>query len=428
MYEVIPLLLACIISISMKRNGWIPSLLGVLASIVILCQQPRDAGWLVSMTTLSIGALAIAISPPYLKNVRRRFYPLLLVFLTGMLGVCASRDMLQLYASLEIATVSSMLIIAHEEVDCYNDPRRCVGAAAKYLMLNISAGVVALIGILISYSSVGTLNIFEIHRAGALPVILILIGLGTKGGLVPLHAWLPDAYSESPTPVTILLAGAYTEIALFSIYMLFSRGAPEAAVNMLIVMGLLSIALGSFMMFIERDLKRVLAYSSVEQSGLIAFGIAAGSFGSALHIINHMMMKSLLYLCSGAILMGVATKRIDEMGGLGKRMPVIASCFFIGMLAISGIPPFNGFVSEYWIFADSFKLHAGLTILAILCTFPMFASYVIVAHRVFLGEPKVEKVDVPWIVNLCVILLSIGCIAAGVYPAPLEVILGGANP
>jgi len=444
--------IACGVSFAKKpKVGGAVATLGVFITLVMMFYLPLTPAYglattqisqLVAMTVLIIGVLASLCSVSYMTDAKARFYPLLLVFIGGTLGLVLSQNIMMLYLFLEVATLSSTVLIAHEGKDSYGNKGRTVDAATKYAFLNVMASVLALIGLILIYQQANSFDLKAIATAMAgapknltyLISILLLIGLGTKGGLVPLHAWLPDAYGEAPTPVTIMLAGAMTEVALYALAVMLYAVIPAFSVvqYFILLMAVLTIAVGSLLMFTEKDLKKLLAYSSIEQSGLIIFGIALMSplamVGGVFQMVNHMLMKSLLFICAGAIIFTVGTKKIDELSGLAKRMPVVAVGFIIGFLAIAGVPPFNGFQSEYMILQAAFNAGLGwLAAIAVVSTFPMFAMYLIVMQKIFFEGAKegAERIKVPAVFTVSIIILSLACIVIGLYPELITKLITG---
>jgi hydrogenase-4 component F len=192
--------------------------------------------------------------------------------------------------------------------------------------------------------------------------VFILVGYGTKMGLAPMHTWLPDAHSEAPSPVSALLSGALLNCAFLGILktynVLYANGLGEFAGNLLIVFGLLSVLVATAFILKQADYKRMLAYSSIENMGIIAFGTGIGglaAFGAMLHLVHHSLIKSSLFLTSGNILLGYGTKMIDGTSGLAKSLPATFSAYFAGFLGLTGFPPFGIFLSELLILFGAFQ-------------------------------------------------------------------------
>ncbi len=252
----------------------------------------------------------------------------------------------------------------------FNHNTHSLEATWKYLLIGSVGIALALFGsFFLAYSSLkaglpSTLLFDQlIHDAPRLSppwlhaaFVVLFIGYGTKMGLAPMHNWKPDAYGEAAGVVGTLLAGGLTSCAFLSLLRIYHicRAGPEAAFahNVLIVMGLLSMAVGAVFMVRQRDLKRMLAYSSVEHMGILALGIGIGGaavYGALLHLINNGLTKGVLFLSAGNIHRAYGSKLSDDVRGVIRRVPLSGALFLAGFLAITGSPPFGPFISEFTI-------------------------------------------------------------------------------
>ena len=212
--------------------------------------------------------------------------------------------------------------------------------------------------------------------------IFLLIGFGTKMGLAPMHTWLPDAYSESPCPATSLMSGALISCAFLGVCkahsLMHAAGLGRFSGNLLVVFGLISMLVAAVFIIQQSDYKRLLAYSSIENMGIIAIGIGIGglaSFGAMLHLIHHALLKSSLFLSSGNILLGYGTQQIKETGSMARLMPATFVAFIGGFVGITGFPPFGLFLSELLIILGAFQKGAyAVLVLFILCLILIFAG------------------------------------------------------
>ncbi len=290
-------------------------------------------------------------------------YALALLLLTGLTGVMLSGDLFHLFVMLEIYAISTYGLVSL-------GGDRGTFAAFRYLLLGTVGSGLYLLGIGFLYFSTGTLNMADM--AASLPAIsdapsvlgglgLIVIGLALKMALFPLHIWLPDAHSFSPPGVAALLAavqvkaGAYSLVRiLFDVFgptYLGAEGLPVSTA--LIWFGLAGIVVGSVLAIRQRDIKRMLAYSTVAQLGYIGVGIGLATplalVGALLHVLNHALMKSALFLVAGGIIQRTHLKAIPRFAGLGKRMPLTMFGFAIAALSMVGIPPLAGFWSKFYL-------------------------------------------------------------------------------
>jgi len=366
------------------------------------------------------------------------YYGLVMLFLATMLWACLSNNIIMLYVAVEASTIASGLLVAF-----YWD-KRALEAGYKYLMLLTVGITFSLFGCVLVYATGA--NILQSGSKGLLlselktvtsmfpttTVILasafLIVGFGTKAGIAPFHPWLPDAHAEAPTPVSALLSGVMLKVALYALVRTVSMFYPGfAPVAMFaLVVGVFTLIIGDFMALAQDDVKRMLAYSSVSQIGyvLVGFGIGTqmGIYAGLFHLLNHALAKSLLFLAAGSVIYATGARRISDLGGLAKKMPVTSVCFFVGALAISGVPPFNGFQSKLALFvagADAGDWWAVvLGIGASLVTLVVLAK---AAKSIFWG-PLSDAASAPTVrespltVTVTMVILALLCLAIGIYP------------
>ncbi|MCD6388034.1 MAG: hydrogenase [Desulfobulbaceae bacterium] len=294
----------------------------------------------------------------------------MLLFLSSMSMVAIADHIIVLWIAVEATTLmSAPLIFVHRS-------KESLEATWKYVLICSVGIALALLGCFFVIFSMEMSNVhvpisFTSLNAVASqlnPVwlkagfIFILIGYGTKMGLAPMHTWLPDAHSEAPSPASALLSGALLNCAFLGIYrchqLMFAAGLGGYSSNVLIAFGLASMLVSAVFILNQTDYKRMLAYSSIENMGIIAVGIGIGglaAFGAMLHMIHHSLVKSSLFLSAGNILLGYGTKVIDKTGGMLRLFPKTGMTFFAGFVGISGFPPFGLFISELLIILGAIK-------------------------------------------------------------------------
>ena len=265
--------------------------------------------------------------------------------------------------------------------------------------------------------------------------VFILVGFGTKAGLAPMHTWLPDAHSEAPTPVSAVLSGvllncAFYAIIRFHIVSSVSIG-PEFSNQLLIILAVVSIAIAAASMYFQKDMKRLLAFSSVEHMGLISLGIGFGGllgiYGAILQIINHAMVKPLMFFASGSISQKYEMKAMSKIKGIIKVMPVTGVLFLIGGLALVGMPPFNIFLSEFMILSSGFKsgqfVATSIVILFLVVTFAVFLRHL---FKMIFGIPSLEmkKADMGKLAIMPMVILCSLVVIFGIYiPVQLQTLI-----
>lgn len=317
----------------------------------------------------SAGASLFAIGYTEHDEEPQRVLPFYPLFLAGMHLVLIADDAFVFLFAWEVMSLSSWALVmaTHKE-------QATAQAAFVYLVMAVFSGLAMLLAFGVLAGPTGGYG-FDAMRAAhptaglaALIFLLVLIGAGSKAGLVPLHVWLPLAHPAAPSHVSALMSGVMTKIALYGfIRIVFDLlgGAPWWAATIVLILGGITAVLGVLHALMERDLKRLLAYSTVENIGIVfvglglamafhANGFAAGAalaFVAALfHAFNHTLFKSLLFFGAGSVLRVTGTRDIEQLGGLIKRMPVTSAAMLAGCVAISALPPMNGFASEWLTF------------------------------------------------------------------------------
>lgn len=386
-------------------------------------------GLIIAYVVIVVGAFITWYSLAYIENAGRIYYPLLLVVISTTAAAVISTNLASLYAFLEIGTLSTAILVTYRGGQAFE-------AATKFIILNSVGTSFTLIALILMFVNYGTLDIASFGSISGNAILVIslflFIGLGTKIGVVPMHSWVPDTYSEAPTPVSAFLAGTVKAATAFILIRLLFALHPALDVVMLFisVTAVLTVGVGALMAYTQTDLKRFLAYSSIEQAGVILFAVGIGSSaaltGGIFQIINNMVMKTLLFLCVGAVIAATRQRNVDGLSGLATKMPIVAAGFLIGAFALSGIPPLNGFVSEYLILQAGF-LKGGyypvLSAVLLVFTFPMFAAYVKLFQRVFFTVDKHVKTPEPSHLSIYIILpiiiLSVLCVLMGIFPTAI---------
>ena len=257
--------------------------------------------------------------------------------------------------------------------------------------------------------------------------VFLLLGYGTKVGLAPMHAWLPDAHAEGPTPISAVLSGLLLNVALYALlrFKMLMAACPGAIAPgpLMMGLGLLSLLFAALMLYRRRDIKRMFAYSSIEHMGIIvfAFGIAGplGNFAGLLQMTMHSLTKSAIFFSVGHVAQVKGTQRIAEMGGLTETHPVLGWGLVAGVAAIAGLPPFGVFMSEFLVISSTFAREPVLAVLLVLGLLIAFGALLLRVTSVAFGAPRgprtgVHASYVPMFAHLALVLI------AGVYlPAPL---------
>ena len=322
----------------------------------------------VLLIVAGIGAVVMLYAPKSVEHEIGRdraylFYTAYLLCLAGLLGVTITGDAFNLFVFLEISSLSSYVLIS------LGHDRRALYAAYQYLILGTIGATLYLIGVGLLYQATGTLNMADLaQRLGALHDVrgvrvafaFLTVGLSLKLALFPLHLWLPNAYTYAPSVVTAFLAATATKVAIYMLLRIFytvfgadfSFGLMPLG-SILMVLAVLAMFTASTVAIFQSDAKRMLAYSSVAQIGYMVLGISLASVlgvaAGMLHLFNHALMKAALFLALGCVFWRIGSVQIEDMAGLGRRMPWTMAAIVAGGLSLIGIPATVGFVSKWYL-------------------------------------------------------------------------------
>ncbi|MGB0056093.1 MAG: hydrogenase 4 subunit F [Methyloceanibacter sp.] len=373
------------------------------------------------------------VTPAFLKLYHALYQVLTLCFNLALL----SNNIGVMWVAIELATLTTVVMVGIYRTHA------AIEAAWKYFILASVGIALALFGTILVYMAAEPVmgaglnamvwtnlvaNAAKLEPAMLnLAFVFLLLGYGTKIGLFPLHAWLPDAHAEGPTPITAVLSGLLLNVALYALLRckMLLAGNPEALAPgpLMIGMGLVSLLFGAFMLYRRRDIKRLFAYSSIEHMGLITFAFGLGgpiaNFAGLLHMALHSLTKSAIFFAVGDISQVKGTQKIADMGGLTSTNPLIGWGLVIGVAAIAGLPPLGIFTSEFLVVSTTLAKAPLLALPLVLGLLVAIGALFLQLNRIAFGEPKganhkVKCSYVPMILHLGLVL------CAGVYlPASL---------
>jgi len=387
-----------------------------------------------------VGFMVVLYSGDYLteKNAEHayregdnRYYFWLLFFLGSMVGLALSPNLIQMFVFWEMTTLCSWALISHTHTAVAQR------AGMKALVLTHVGGLGFLIALCLLFVFAGGFGFDSLGRLapglrGAV-LLLMVVAAWAKSAQVPFHTWLPDAM-EAPTPISAYLhAAAMVKAGVYLVARLLTSGwqVPTYVGLIVAVMAIVTIFMAIVSYFRQDDLKRLLAFSTIAHLGYVLVGCALGVFGSTvgtqggvLHILCHGVAKGTLFLCVGAIAYGAGTRRISQLSGLATKMPLVATAFMIGVLAVTGVPPFSAFWSKLLIFTGSLEVPNGAVLLVLLAAESVvsFAWLVWIAQRVFLGPPSpvvAGAADPPPAMSTALVIGMILCVLAPVFGWPL---------
>jgi hydrogenase-4 component F len=457
---LVPLLAAAVLSAFSEyrlsaRINVAASLLSFLCALLLLVDRPAPGPYLqiddlnvvfillntfVGFTTSAFSASYIGheletgrLTPGYL-----RFYHVMFqLMLFGMNLALIANNIGLMWVAVELATLTTVVMVGIYRTHA------AIEAAWKYFILGSVGIALALFGTILVYlaarpvigegvdAMVWTVLITRAHDFDPallnIAFIFLLLGYGTKVGLAPMHAWLPDAHAEGPTPISAVLSGLLLNVALYALLrfkmLLAANPGAIAPGPLMITLGLISLIFAAFMLYRRRDIKRMFAYSSIEHMGItvFAFGMAGplGNFAGLLQMTMHSLTKSAIFFSVGHIAQVKGTQRIAEMGGLTATHPVLGWGLIAGVAAIAGLPPFGVFTSEFLVVTSTFAREPLLAILFVFGLLISFGALFLRVTSVAFGEPigptgPVKASYVPMFAHLALVLI------AGIYlPGPL---------
>jgi hydrogenase-4 component F len=359
-----------------------------------------------------------------------RFYHAMYQAMIGAMNVALlSNNIGLLWVGLELATLITVVMVG-----LYRTPE-AIEAAWKYFILGSVGISLAFFGTILTYlagqaalgegmpamswtllyANAGKLDVALLNLA----FVFLLVGYGTKVGLAPLHAWLPDAHSEGPTPISAVLSGLLLNVALYALlrFKMLIAANPMAMRPgpILVVMGLVSLIFAAFMLYQRRDIKRLFAYSSIEHMGLITFAFGMGgplaNFAGLLHMTMHSLTKSAIFFAVGHVAQAKGTQRIGDIRGLSVTHPSLAVGLGLGVLAIAGLPPFGIFMSEFLLLTTTFARQPGLALLAAFGLVVAFGALVLRLQGMLFGAPSepshiVKASSFPFALHLLLVLIA----------------------
>lgn len=457
---IIPLLAAFLITlISGEKDNWaiVLSILAVLSLLILalfcffstgndtyvyemsgwkiplticLVQDALSAFMLVIVNLIALTSLMFSIR--YIRQYSSpwKYYALFMLLITGMNGVIATGDIFNLFVFMEIALFAAYALVA------FGSKAEEYEAAFKYAVMGSISSTLILVGIGIIYASTSTLTMA--HIAEQLQTVnpsvtywvaaIFLVGFGLKSAIMPFHAWLPDAHSSAPAPISSMLSGVLIKaLGIYTIIRIFYNvfGAPSLFLMIFMVLGSISIIVASYLALGQWDFKRLLAYSSISQIGFILLAIGIGTklalLGAVFHILNHAIFKSLLFYNAGAVELALGTRDLRKMGNLRGAMPVTTGTSMIATLSVAGLPPFNGFFSKLIIIIAAVQanriVYAVIAVIGSLLTL----AYFIKAQRYgFHGETEITELrdTISSGMNSAMIILAVLCVVTSLLILP----------
>jgi proton-translocating NADH-quinone oxidoreductase chain N len=379
-----------------------------------------------------VGLLVSVYAFDYIKEgAREKYHILYLLLLTGATGVVLTGDIFNLFVFFEILCISSYSLVG------YFGDKAGVESAVKYLIQGAIGSSLILIGIGLLYGQFGTLNMADIagriqsiHAVSIfVPLVFMMTGFGVEAAIFPLNAWLPDAHSSAPSSISAILSGIAIEVGLYAmVRIIFTLFGASNILSFLLFLGVITLLIGELCAFSQENIKRMLAYSSIGQIGLIVFALSIvsveGITGGLFQLVSHSLGKALLFLAAGYMIYRSGSMNISSLEGMGRRMPYTSFAFTIGAFSIVGLPPFIGFPGKFMIVKAALlqndRLHTVLVFLILLATIIEGAYFFRVVQAIYFKEapkPPARKRETAPTSILIPVFIFVGLILAiGVYP------------
>ncbi|ABB14956.1 proton-conducting transporter membrane subunit [Carboxydothermus hydrogenoformans] len=386
-----------------------------------------------------IGFLVTLYSVGYFKAkpYANRYFFFLLLMLGTLLGLTTSKELGNFYVFWELMTWTSYFLVIQEQT------QKALRAGFKYFIMCTSGAYIMLLAILTLHVKLGSLDLttisanLQVLSPGLMLVVLgmFIIGFGVKAGLVPLHSWLPDAHPVAPSSISAPMSGILTKTGIYGLvrilFVVFgvslltkvgTTGQFSTIGFIISLLGAFTLLYGEIMALLQTDVKKMLAYSTMAQVGEIVITLGVGTYlsfiGALYHILNHAIMKNLLFLAVGALILRVKSQEINKLKGIGRVMPVTSLCFSIGILAIMGLPPFNGFISKFlMLYALVQSGHLALAGLILLGSILGGFYYLKVVRIIFFEKYEgPARQEAPITMLIPIVILTGLSIFNGVYP------------
>uniref|UniRef100_A0A3B0J7K4 Na(+)/H(+) antiporter subunit D n=1 Tax=Wolbachia endosymbiont of Aleurodicus dispersus TaxID=1288877 RepID=A0A3B0J7K4_9RICK len=374
------------------------------------------------------------------KNKISGFYSLFLLCLSGLLGILVTNDIFNLYVFLEISSLSSYVLVS------MGRDKKALVAAFEYLISGTLGATFYLFGIGLLYSMTGTLNMPDMaerivplydNNIIRLGTLFIFVGLSIKMALFPLSKWLINAYSEAPSFISIFFSGTVTKVMMYVFirifYTVFQQNFFLPLSNVMIILALCAVVFGSISAIIEKDIKRLFAHSSISQIGYIILMLGlnskAGLFSAVLHIVNHSMIKTSLFMTAGCISYKFGMTKIENLSGLKKSMPYTTLAFTLLSFALIGVPLTNGFVSKWYMMKAIIESHAWISLIVFAAGSFLALVYIWkMVEKMYFENNAASSTgatlnEVPLLMLFCLLFMAILTVITGIYSSPIRLVI-----
>ena len=399
-------------------------------------------GSLFAIAMLIVAIFTTVGSFSYMKNKANPsiYFSLILLSAIGMVLVAYSTDLVMLFVAWELMSIPTYILVGFLKKDPISNE-----AAIKYFLFGALSSAIIIYGISLAYGVTGSTNIGEVIQGfmvldanmipiGLLAVGMFIAGFGFKMGLVPFHMWLPDAYEGAPPTIAALLAAGTKKAGFAAALRVVVMGSVALSLDWTLALGIIAVmtmTVGNIAAVMQKNLARMLAYSSIGHAGYILIGLSIAPFsgiglqGSLFHILNHAVMKGAAFIAVAGIVTALAITHVDKLKGLARRMPITSLGLVISLLALAGVPPLSGFWSKLMLFGAA--IDAGtvvwwgpwLAVAGVLNSALSLAYYGWIIRKMYFEGEKEKRIKEPKSIIAIMIISIIFMVTIGVYPEPI---------
>ncbi len=413
---------------------------GILFSEDVVADDAFGGFFAIAMLIVAIFTTVGSFNYMRNKNHPAVYYSLILLSTIGMVLIAYSTDLVMLFVAWELMSIPTYILAGFMKKNPSSNE-----AALKYFLFGALSSGIIIYGISLAYGITGSTNIGEVIQGFAtvdpsmLPLALLSVGLfiagfGFKMGLVPFHMWLPDTYEGAPPTISALLAAGTKKAGFAAAIRVIIMGTVALNLDWVLALGIIAVmtmTIGNIAAIMQKNLARILAYSSIGHAGYILIGLSIAPFSdiglqaSLFHIMNHAVMKGSAFIAVAGIVIAIGSTHLDKIKGLGRKMPITALGLMISLLALAGVPPLNGFWSKLMLFGSA--LDAGpllgwapwLAIAGVLNSALSLAYYAWIIRKMYFEGEKEKRISEPKSVIAVMIFSIIFMVGFGVYPEPL---------
>ncbi len=413
---------------------------GILFSEDVVADDAFGGFFAIAMLIVAIFTTVGSFNYMRNKNHPAVYYSLILLSTIGMVLIAYSTDLVMLFVAWELMSIPTYILAGYMKKNPSSNE-----AALKYFLFGALSSGIIIYGISLAYGITGSTNIGEVIQGFAtvdpsmLPLALLSVGLfiagfGFKMGLVPFHMWLPDTYEGAPPTISALLAAGTKKAGFAAAIRVIIMGTVALNLDWVLALGIIAVmtmTIGNIAAIMQKNLARILAYSSIGHAGYILIGLSIAPFSdiglqaSLFHIMNHAVMKGSAFIAVAGIVIAIGSTHLDKIKGLGRKMPITALGLMISLLALAGVPPLNGFWSKLMLFGSA--LDAGpllgwapwLAIAGVLNSALSLAYYAWIIRKMYFEGEKEKRISEPKSVIAVMIFSIIFMVGFGVYPEPL---------